>query len=109
MENKGDVTLILDSGILAYDGFLDALLDNGYTITMEKVGACLYLKYETGEPQTGEAMSPKEFAEKMQTIGEVRDPEERHSKMDDLMCDLLRSSGYGEGVEIFKDVEKWYS
>lgn len=54
MENKGDVTLILDGGILAYDGFLDALLDNGYTITMEKVGACLYLKYEikTDEAQT---------------------------------------------------------
>ena len=54
-------------------------------------------------------MSPKEFSEKMQTIAEVRDPEEGHSKMDDLMCELLKSLGYGEGVEIFEDVEKWYS
>ena len=45
MKNKGNMVLILDGGILDYDGLLDALLNNGYTITMNKVGACLYLNY----------------------------------------------------------------
>lgn len=54
MTNKGDMVLIIDGGILDYDGLLDALLNNGYTVTMDKVGACLYLKYEmkSDEPQT---------------------------------------------------------
>lgn len=56
MENKGDMVLILDGGILDYDGLLDSLLNNGYTITMNKVGACLYLNYifESDEPQTAD-------------------------------------------------------
>ena len=45
MKNKGNMVLILDGGILDYDGLLDALLNNGYTITINKVGACLYLNY----------------------------------------------------------------
>ena len=45
MKNKGNMVLTLDGGILDYDGLLDALLNNGYTITMNKVGACLYLNY----------------------------------------------------------------
>lgn len=56
MENKGDMVLILDGGILDYDGLLDSLLNNGYTITMNKVGACLYLNYifESDELQTAD-------------------------------------------------------
>ena len=52
MTNKGDMVLILDGGILDYDGLLDALLNNGYTVTMDKVGACLYLKYEMKSDET---------------------------------------------------------
>ena len=61
MENKGDMVLILDSGILEYDGLLDSLLNNGYTITMDKVGACLYLNYifKNDEPQTKENEIPE--------------------------------------------------
>ena len=53
MENKGNMVLILDGGILDYDGLLDALLNNGYTITMDKVGACLHLNYifKSDKPQ----------------------------------------------------------
>lgn len=57
MENKGNMVLILDGGILDYDGLLDALLNNGYTITINKVGACLYLNYilfDSDELQTEE-------------------------------------------------------
>lgn len=45
MKNKGNMVLTLDGGILDYDGLLDALLNNGYTITIDKVGACLCLNY----------------------------------------------------------------
>lgn len=54
MKNKGDMVLTLDGGILDYDGLLDSLLNNGYTVTMNKVGACLYLNYyifESDEPK----------------------------------------------------------
>lgn len=57
MKNKGDMVLILDGGILDYDGLLDSLLNNGYTITMNKIGACLYLNYilfDSDESQTEE-------------------------------------------------------
>ena len=57
MKNKGDMVLTLDGGILDYDGLLDALLNNGYTITINKVGACLYLNYilfDSDELQTEE-------------------------------------------------------
>jgi len=32
-----------------------------------------------------------------------------HERMDELMCYTLRSLGYGEGVDIFEDSERWYS
>ena len=53
MENKGNMILTLDSGIFEHNGLLDSLLDNGYTITMNKDGLCLYLKYrfKSDEPQ----------------------------------------------------------
>ncbi len=54
-------------------------------------------------------MDPKEFAEKMKAIADERDTERGHIKMDDLMCELLRSLGYGDGIDIFDDVPKWYA
>lgn len=54
-----------------------------------------------------------EFAEKMreyETIAaNVHDLEEAHIFMDDLMCETLRSLGYGEGVDIFENTHKWYA
>ena len=53
--------------------------------------------------------TPKEFAEKMRQLAENGDPEADHIKSDELMCQLLTSLGYGEGVKIFKEMYKWYS
>lgn len=57
-------------------------------------------------------MTPKAFAEEMAQIQnsypKFTDTDERHMKMDEAMCKLLRSLGYGEGVEIFEKSEKWY-
>lgn len=53
-------------------------------------------------------MSPAQFAAQMkQCTYESQDV--GHINMDELMCDLLESLGYGEGVEIFKNSPKWYS
>lgn len=62
------------------------------------------------------AMTPEEFKERMNEIKPDPsnnfynyDVETSHSKMDDLMCELLRSLGYGEGIDIFEAAEKWYA
>lgn len=61
MESKGDMVLTLDSGILEYDGLLDSLLNNGYTVTMNKGGSCLYLNYKFNEYYTDYADSCSEW------------------------------------------------
>jgi len=54
-------------------------------------------------------MTPEEFAKKMKDIAGLGDPEEKHIAADDLMRQLLRQLGYGEGVDIFKDMDIWYA
>lgn len=53
-------------------------------------------------------ITPKEFEAKMrETQAEYKDdPKAFHSAADDLICDLLRKLGYGEGVEIFETTDK---
>lgn len=60
-------------------------------------------------------MTPEEFKETMKNAictykfnGEL-DEELTHNVMDHIMCDLLRSLGYGEGIDIFDDTPKWYA
>ena len=54
-------------------------------------------------------MTPEEFAKKMEELSLNGDIEEAHGNADDLMCELLRQLGYGEGVQIFQEMEKWYA
>ena len=49
------------------------------------------------------------FTEQMIELSKETDIEDRHISMDGLMCDLLESLGFGEGVEIFHSTEKWHS
>lgn len=37
------------------------------------------------------------------------DIEGAHSEADSIMCDLLRELGYGDGVDIFQEANKWYA
>ena len=37
------------------------------------------------------------------------DLEATHLQADKLMCALLTELGYGEGIEIFKNADKWYA
>ena len=66
-------------------------------------------------------MTPEEFKSKLIklkkeslypsiTNGRIYfDAEGFHVEADDLMCEILESLGYKEGIEIFKNTEKWYS
>ena len=54
-------------------------------------------------------LTPEEFAEKMAGIAKNGDEERKHVAADSIMCELLKSLGFGEGVGIFEDMDKWYS
>ena len=68
--------------------------------------------YETFE----QINTPEEFSKAMMEIktgsfyGErMYDEENQHRDADHLMCKVLRSLGYGDGVDIFNEMNKWYS
>lgn len=54
-------------------------------------------------------MSPDEFLEKMKKCFDNESPEWGHINADNLMCDLLRKLGYGDGIDFFEKQERWYS
>lgn len=56
-------------------------------------------------------MTPDEFFEKMIQAKERfdNDPESVHVVMDGIMCNLLESLGYGEGVIVFDHTYKYYA
>ena len=56
-------------------------------------------------------MSPDEFRDRITEIAKRApyDPEDAHGKADDLMCEILTNLGYGEGVKIFEEMDKWYA
>lgn len=72
---------------------------------------------DISEPSDNRIMAPEEFAKKMKKISDnlkyqndaYYDEEDAHMQMDDLMSDLLRQLGYGEGIDIFENTNKWYS
>ena len=74
-------------------------------------------KYE--EPEDNHVLTPEEFTKAMKDISDklanppkyrpYYDEEDAHMEMDDLMLDLLRSLGYGDGVDIFENTNKWYA
>jgi hypothetical protein len=55
-----------------------------------------------------EPMSPRLFELLMEDLASL-DAEERHSRADELMCNLLKQLGYGKAVEVFDSWEKWYA
>ena len=59
-------------------------------------------------------MTPEEFCEKMKEFAGDEftgdyDTECAHINADDLMCDILEQLGYKDGVEVFKNMPRWYS
>ena len=64
--------------------------------------------------------TPKTFAREMARLADMLDHREdfsgwyideetTHIMVDELMCDILRELGYGEGVDIFEKMPKWYA
>ena len=75
-------------------------------------------KDDSPESSVSHIMTPEEFAKAMKKASDnLNDPtghpyydeEVAHMQMDDLMSDLLRQLGYGEGIDIFENTNKWYS
>ena len=60
-------------------------------------------------------LTPEEFKKQMDRIFPMyghdtgSDLEATHLQADKLMCALLTELGYGEGIEIFKNADKWYA
>ena len=54
-------------------------------------------------------VSPEEFKRAMQAFSDGTDTERDHGDADALMCQILESLGYGEGVKIFRKMGKWYA
>lgn len=56
-------------------------------------------------------MTPKEFANKMQSLIDrlEDDIEGCHAEADYLLCLALKELGYEEGVKLFEEMTKWYA
>lgn len=54
-------------------------------------------------------ITPKQFYEQMKVAFGGDDIESNHSAGDDVMCELLKSLGYNDGVKVFEDADKWYA
>jgi hypothetical protein len=54
-------------------------------------------------------MTPYEFYHKMLEIADNLDKEAKHTEADDLLCAVLTELGYGAGVKVFHEMEKWYA
>lgn len=66
------------------------------------------------ENPTATPTTPEEFKQAMtdayHKYWEIEvDEEFVHIKMDEIMCNALRSLGYGEGIDIFENTPVWYS
>ena len=47
--------------------------------------------------------------DEMKSLIDCSDTEYAHSRADEILCELLKSLGYGKIVDLYYDVEKWYS
>ena len=56
-------------------------------------------------------ITPSEFAERMRNLCELseHDEETAHGDADAMMCELLIKLGYAEGVQAFREMNKWYA
>ena len=54
-------------------------------------------------------MTPEEFEAKMKEILKGEDSETEHQNADYLMCNVLMTLGYEDGVTIFLKSTRWYA
>lgn len=60
-------------------------------------------------PEPRAPLTPEHFRDRMLRLRQDMggDPEGFRSLADDLMAETLRCLGYGEGIDIFRQAEKW--
>jgi hypothetical protein len=54
-------------------------------------------------------MTKEEAIEKLRLLQSGVDIEVKHGDADDILCELLETLGYGDVVEEWKKVGKWYA
>ena len=54
-------------------------------------------------------LTPDYFEREMKKISENSNTEQAHIEADSLMCAVLEALGFKAGIEIFMNMEKWYS
>lgn len=66
---------------------------------------------DLGDLETTEKpMGPEQFAVAMgEHFKGDYDQEAAHANADELLCKLLESLGYGDGVKVFREADKWYA
>jgi len=69
---------------------------------------------EMSDDQATKTMTPSEFAAAMREVAKGGDYnggdiEAAHQEADKLLCAMLRNLGYGEGVDAFENMDRWYS
>lgn len=62
-----------------------------------------------GKRMDKEVMDPRDFYTEMVRIAFTEGPEMGHIRADELMCEILTQLGYGDGIKLFEEMEKWYS
>jgi hypothetical protein len=53
-------------------------------------------------------MTREDALERLKEIKSNSDTEIAHQDADDVLCDLLSELGYGDVVEKYYEIEKWY-
>lgn len=53
-------------------------------------------------------MTPEEFLTRMKELADREYVEIEHETADALLCEVLTSLGYGEGVKVYNAMPKWH-
>lgn len=56
-----------------------------------------------------EIMTYERAIEELEALAEMSDTEAAHIMADDVLCELLTALGYGDVVEAYANVGKWYA
>ena len=90
-------------------GWDDFGRDPGRCIYVYPGDHCEYARKVMEEKGENKPVSPEEFADQIEALVSNGDDEARHASMDELMCHVLISLGYKDGIEIFNRTDKYYA
>jgi len=65
--------------------------------------------YNSGERCENSKTKYEELCEQMRILQNNLDSEDAHGKADDILCEALKMFGCNELVELYEQIEKWYS